>query len=376
MSGDPWHFPRPEIAREYLAFFESGISNTLVLFAPRRYGKTEFCLEDLAPAAEKAAYRVAYASFWQASLSPLPVLLYTLEKSLESRSFSERARALLTHPVTKLKLSGALAGAEGEVEVDLSTLGTKPPADLLLYLADLGARLARRRGRFLLILDEVQELATDPKNAALIAALRTLLDTHRRQLKVVLTGSSEEGLRRMFNERAAPFFHFGTRLEFPRLGKHFVSHVLRAFKAASGRTLTEPRMIALFDALNQNPYYFRKVLEAMLAQPRLDIDRALSLTRERLALEQGYPRLWSALKPFDRELLRVLARGERSLFGAQARQAIGRALGGETPQIGAVQSSLRRLDSVRIVHSSGERGSYIFEDEEFAQWIRHHLAEH
>ena len=52
MTPDPWHFPRLPLAKQYLAFFDTGVSNALILFQQRRYGKTEFCLYDLVPAAE------------------------------------------------------------------------------------------------------------------------------------------------------------------------------------------------------------------------------------------------------------------------------------------------------------------------------------
>ena len=58
MTIDPWHFPRPQLAKQYLAFFDAGLSNAMILFQQRRFGKTEFCLYDLAPAAEANGYVV------------------------------------------------------------------------------------------------------------------------------------------------------------------------------------------------------------------------------------------------------------------------------------------------------------------------------
>ena len=44
--------------------FATGITGALALFAPRKMGKTEFVLMDLAPEAEERGYQVAYCSFW------------------------------------------------------------------------------------------------------------------------------------------------------------------------------------------------------------------------------------------------------------------------------------------------------------------------
>jgi len=38
MAEDLWHFPRSELAEQVLAMFASGLSTSLVFFAPRRMG--------------------------------------------------------------------------------------------------------------------------------------------------------------------------------------------------------------------------------------------------------------------------------------------------------------------------------------------------
>ena len=76
MAEDSWHFERAELSARILTLLTGGPAQALTLFAPRRTGKTEFLLKDLAPLAERRGHRVIYASFWQAPLSPLAVLLH------------------------------------------------------------------------------------------------------------------------------------------------------------------------------------------------------------------------------------------------------------------------------------------------------------
>lgn len=54
-----WHFPRKDLTENVLTAYETGPSNTLTLFAPRRMGKTEFVLYDLIPAATERVKLVA-----------------------------------------------------------------------------------------------------------------------------------------------------------------------------------------------------------------------------------------------------------------------------------------------------------------------------
>lgn len=83
MVEGPWHFERT------LTLLAHGPTQALTLFAPRRTGRTEILLKDLAPLAEDGGHRVIYASFWQAPLSPLAVLLHALETALRQESFMD-----------------------------------------------------------------------------------------------------------------------------------------------------------------------------------------------------------------------------------------------------------------------------------------------
>ena len=69
MTGDPWHFRRAGLAEQVLGTLAHGPAQALSLFAPRRAGKTEFLVQDLAPHAEAKGHLVIYASFWQAPLT-------------------------------------------------------------------------------------------------------------------------------------------------------------------------------------------------------------------------------------------------------------------------------------------------------------------
>ena len=60
--------------------------------------------------------------------------------------------------------------------------------------------LAQSGKTVLLLFDEVQELARFDDTGGLIRSLRTGLDMHRAQVKVVFTGSSINGLRQMFSD--------------------------------------------------------------------------------------------------------------------------------------------------------------------------------
>ena len=368
MMEDPWHFERTGFSARILTLLTGGPAQALTLFAPRRTGKTEFLLKDLAPLAGSRGHRVIYASFWQAPLSPLAVLLHALETSLKRGRPGDRIRSAALAFVPRLSLSGSVPGAGVNAEIDLTALEGKPPGDLLLYLDDLLERASRKRRATILLLDEAQELARARGNAPLVAALRTSLDKRSDRLKAVFTGSSREGLAAMFSARQAPFFHFATPVELPALDAPFVDHVLGAFRKVARRTLKRRDMLRAFEKLHANPYFFRVLVETLLHDPALDVDTALGRVRERIAADLGYPGVWLGLTPVQRATARVLADGGGRPFSRRFRHAAGVALGEETPPAARIQAALRRLERLGLADT--HTGDWALVDPEFAAWIR------
>jgi hypothetical protein len=372
---DPWHYPRETLADRHLALIAGGLANALVLFGPRRTGKTEFLLQDLAPAAERAGHRVVYASFWQSPLSPAGVLLHALESARGRGSLAERLRTLAGNLAPRLRIAGNLAGAEAEAEIDLTALSGPAPSDILLVIDTLLGRLARPGKPAILLLDEVQELAADAANRPLVAALRTGLDRRRDGLATVFTGSSRDGLAAMFSRREAPFFHFATSIDLPPLDDGFVDHLLAAFAAATGAVLDREAALATFAALHRNPFFFRKLLELLLSRSRRDIKAALGEVQARLSEELGYDRQWLGLSALQRAVLHALAGGSGEMaatrpFAAGTRAAMGAVLGTEPPSTPQVQAAIRRLVRLGLVSRADRASDYAFEDPEFARWVR------
>jgi|CXWL01.1.fsa_nt_gi hypothetical protein len=370
-ADDPWHYSRESLAQRYFDQFDSGLSHANVIFGLRRTGKTEFLLKDLGPLAQANGWRVAYVSLWQSRLSPLAVLLHAFSSASRRGSLVERAEALARATRPKLKLGAGAPGgdAKAEIEVDLSELRGPPTHDALLHLDDLIDRFARPNGRALLLIDEAQELAANEDNQPLVAALRTSLDQRKGRLAVLFTGSSQDGLRRMFSRRDAPFFHFGSPLDWPPLEDGFVDHMLATFAKIVRVKLNRRDCLKAHYALDRNPYFFRKMLELLAFDPHRDVAAALAMVRERAAEDLRYPDVWRSLSPLQRAVAQQLSQATEQPFGRETLASIGRSLGARTPTRAQTLAAIRHLTRAGIVSRTGERGGYVFNDPEFGRWI-------
>jgi hypothetical protein len=362
-----WHFPRPQLAAHYLDAFDVGLVAAKALFAQRRMGKTTFLLEDLAPAAAQRKYRVAYANLWDDRASPRAVILDALNGV--QVSLGARLRGALRQPVRKLAIGGKAAGiAEGSASIEWDEAGSKKSFGH--QLAELLDRLASKRTRLLLLLDEAQVLALSAENDT-AAALRAALDTRKDVVKVIFTGSSETSLRQMFGRERLPFYRWAPVEDFPLLGRDFVQHQVRVFSRLSRHRLPLAVALRIFEELHAVPEYFRLFLDELLRSTDGAAEEALKRTRSKIGTTAQYSGRWERLLPADREVLRLVASDCRDLHSRASRARIGVALGASNAvDLATVGNALRRLTDREGVLRRVDRGLYAFEDEEFLRWIR------
>ena len=285
MAKDPWHYPRTALADQCLKSLGIGLSKSLVLFARRRMGKTEFLRKDLLPAAEKAGYITIYVSLWESGEDPKSVLLDDIRKAAEGEGVIPGIWRRLGWPGSKgVRAHAGTIGAQASWEQ-----GTAEASDRMLDLRQWMNTLAQKKNHTLLLVDEIQTLADEKRYGALVAALRSALDKHGDQIKAIFTGSSSEGLRWMFQKKKAPFFQFSHQIPFPQLGPEFVQHMLRAFANATQRQLNEAEAWQAFTDLALVPEHFRLMMANMVQSGSTDIAAALEEVKTAIQESADYP---------------------------------------------------------------------------------------
>jgi uncharacterized protein YukE len=364
-----WHFPRTELANSYLDTLRAGLISSLVLFAPRRKGKTEFLLEDLLPSAEAAGYRTVYCSMWQNRSDPLAALLLALSNAAKPKTLGEKLHGRLFHPLKKTSLeldAGQFGKLKAEAEFNPKNGDKQAQLQRLPKLVD--AVVSVSKGKVLIAFDEVQHLAK-PEFQELVAALRTTLDLRKKTVKTVFTGSSRNRLQMMFSQIKAPLFQFSQTTDFPDLDERFVAFMMAAFTQATRRQVPLDLANAAFASLSRTPGLFHDAVERLMKMGGTDIaavaQRVLAESRD----ASGYLQRLLEMRPLDREVLRaVLARVP--LYTEATRRRLAQTVGidGEPLTTRQVQVAVERLLSEQIIYQA-ERGVYEIEDHQLAEWL-------
>ncbi|MBP0640204.1 ATP-binding protein [Cupriavidus sp. AcVe19-6a] len=360
---DPWHFARPDLAKAYLQAFDLKLSAARGLFARRRMGKTEFLRRDLMPEAVTKGYLTAYTNLWDNRTSPETALVTALTETLEPKGAAALLSKLRT-PVKKVKASAKLAGAvEGSLEAELG----KPGVDRTVALHEVLKRIDRAKKPLLLVIDEAQVLA-GADHSDFAHALRAALDIRKDRVKVIFAGSSETTLRAMFARASEPFYNWAPLEPFPLLGDEFVAFTVELLNSMARQKLTLEQGRHAFDELHRTPEFFKRFIERyMLYQPQGEA-AALAYTKSSVFSDEHSLTQWREMKPADRAILYLLARGESDLHSSATLEKLGIMLGKPATR-NTTGHALRRLLAATVITRLA-MGDYRIEDEAFADWIR------
>ena len=362
---DPWHFPRPELAKSYLDGFDLGLTAARGLFARRRMGKSEFLKHDLLPAALRDGYLAAYTNLWDSTDHPgqalaTAILLATRPKGM--RKFWEDLNA----PIRKLTGGGKLPlGIEGSIELELDEKEkvAVPAIQAALQAAD------KTKKRLLLVIDEAQVLGS-PEHLKLAHALRAGLDIRKPGIKVLFAGSSEAALREMFSRAAAPFYNWAPVEPFPLLGREFVVAMVRQLAKVAKHPLQLDEALHAYASLKETPEFFRWYIERYVMYQAQGADQALAYTKTRVHDDTSYAKSWKELSRADRAVLLLAARGVQDLYGGPALKQLQQILDSDSVTTNVPRASIRRLTGPRLqLMARVDHGAYRFEDPEFQTWV-------
>lgn len=361
-----WHYPRTALAEKILTGFRGGYADRFTIFAPRRRGKTEFIQYDITPLAREQGILVVYVDFWRNKSSP--ALSFATAVASAKRSQETWFSNIIGN--SSLKASLKLFG--GDVSLDVSQLKAAEKDVIEAAFAELDST----RVPILLLLDEVQHLATDPAFSDFTAALRSFMTARTDgKIKAIFTGSSQEGLAQLFKRTKAPFFNSSAAMDFPDLGEDFVAFELEVFhRVTGGTTLDKIAANELFKAMNYAPGQFTDLLKRMVLEGVHSIREGAARFSDAVIEDENrqFREMWDRMHAMDRAILIMLSRGwQKGMYSEELRDKIQTIC----PECDAnkksnIQNAISRLKSAPIsAIYSAEHGKWQFADPAFEQFV-------
>jgi len=174
-----WHYHRQALAHSYLKNVYQGSVGRIALLDVRRTGKTSFLLNDFFPEAINNGFIPIYVNLWLEPENPALAIISAIEKTLNVLKDSARSKlkSIANTEIKKIEVGNTLIGRIG---VEFTKKNAVHPTQSQLLAINTGfANLAKQGdGKVVLIIDEIQHLATHKHFDNIQRSLRTALDTY------------------------------------------------------------------------------------------------------------------------------------------------------------------------------------------------------
>lgn len=341
----------------------------VVLFSPRRYGKTSLVKRVQYNLANKGAIALFIDFFGVASVEDVASRLAKAVFSTTHKKEKLWKLALQViksfRPVLKPDPSGGIS-----LSVELSSAGKSGLELLEETMESLQDLIKSSRSLVHIALDEFQEIITLKEALQLEGMMRSKIQ--QQQASYFFIGSRRRILLGIFNERQRPFFQSAINYPLKLLPAdelaEFIVEQFRKSKRKCSLGLAE-RMARV---AGMHPYYTQKLaFFAYEISPSIT-DASINLAMERLILSERpvFEAIIQGLSPHQRLLLQALAKEPTSKLLASG-YILKHGLG----SIGGVQHSAKQLEELDLIEKDEETRLWRLVDPIFNIWLNKQMEE-
>ena len=338
----------------------------VVLFAPRRYGKTSL-VRRVQYGLREEGLCVIYGQFMR--LVSVEDLVHRLAKAIlnglhDHESLLDKGRRWLAC-FSSIKPSFSFDPVTGasSIEVQMVRQQQDPISALENVLEELGDFFEKEDLQVCVALDEFQDIV-DIKEPRVEAVLREHIQRHR--ASYIFLGSRRRILLDIFNNRGRPFYQSAVMMQLPALPEdECVEFVVSQFGAA-GKKCFEDAALKMVQQVEQYPYYLQALAYRAFeicgdeCTPEV-VGRAYEslLKNERY----GYQGIIQGISTGQLKLLRAIAdEGSAALTATSFLQ-------GHSLTLGGVQAARKYLSEQDLIEKCGD-GKWRIVDPVFRDWLQ------
>jgi uncharacterized protein len=332
----------------------------MVVYAPRRYGKSSLALAvgDLLPDIVSIYVDLLSITSQEDVAEKIYRAIVTALGKRAADTTTLAARLLASFKNLRLGMEVNPATAMPELSV---SLGESPvEKHLEEIIGALDHYCAAQGLQACLVLDEFQEICELKESKKVEALLRAGMQAAQHVTFLVM-GSRRTILRDMFEDRKRPFYKSASVLPLPRISTDAFATFLATRHAAAGKPLSEAGAREMVEYVDGYPYYVQK-----LAMLHFDLEGADAIANAKemlIDMEAGdFQMIFLSLTNHQKNLLRSIAKHRPANIHSQAFLTTNR-LGSQ----GGVQSSLAKLKKMDLAEMRD--GLWRVVDPVFEQWL-------
>lgn len=335
----------------------------VVLFSPRRYGKTSLVF--------RAQHQLAARG-----ILPVYVDLFAVDSARDAAAKIARAVAAALHARESLLGKGKRllkhftsfrpVFRPREEGFDLTVeMAREAPLELLArVMAELGGFANQTGQRFCVALDEFQEVCRLEDSARIEGIMRGQIQTQR-EVSYIFLGSRRGILLAMFGDRNRPFFQSARMMELGPLPHAELSSFLAGLFAQEGKACPEEVCAAVSETVQQHPYYAQLLAGELFMLSGREVSSGLLPQAVAGMLDQmryGFGDIRDRCTLAQARILHALAERPGKMLSLEF---IGRA----GVAASTIQSAREKLREEDLIEES-PKGVWRVVDPVFAMWLR------
>ena len=344
-------------------------SQNVIVFSPRRYGKTSLILEVL-DRVKAEGLLTCYIDLFKVTSQETFIAAYAREVARlqggRIQTMLKKIRDLLPRLVPKVVMKGEKVDLEVEFEFD--PRADKGPLfdDLFEAVATMSLQTGKKA---VVVFDEFQEITGWDVKGQIERQMRTHFQMHE-SVSYIFMGSKRHLMQELFRNKNRPFYRFGKHFPLGKIPKdEFAEFIQRHFEETGYQT--DPDAIReILHVADDHPYYTQLLCHILWDRKRQE--KAIAKEDIYLAVQEVFMReahafhdIWDMLPLKSRQLLVALAKEDSPQVrpfssGFLQKHNLGSA--------SSVQRAITRLLEEEVLEKTN--GGYQFTDVFFKRWLR------
>jgi len=370
-------YSRRTEAKLLLKHFTDAITGTSVfLDSPPDIGTTTFLMSDVQPHAAERGYLPIYIDLKENPEAPAEALRQGVARGIMflNKSGGPLAKTwdaicrLFTSDVEKLGIEIA------PVSIELRDKSLEGPGRVvskggeeLPGLLRLLAERSKARDLPVMLLIDHADLMPTPIATMMKSALMQNYPNGR--LQAMFAVSTPAARDRLYGTAGSPFDGFCHTFRLNPPGESFIATMNQHILVPRGINIPKAELKEVLRAVNHRPAAFLRVLEALTHKPKLGIGPALARVQSsetNPSSSQNHARLWSAITPLQRLLLRDIAMS-RYVFSEERLASYAESRGMHSPmKVDVVSNNLDDLVARGVL--SRDLNSYAIRNPSLRSW--------
>ncbi len=336
----------------------------VVLFSPRRYGKTSLVKRVQKRLDDSGAITI-FANFF--GVASVEDVAYRLAKAVfvvthgKEPLWKKALRSMRSfRPVLRPEMQGGFS-----LSVEPSSAARSGTALLEETMESIGEFIATAKGLVNLAFDEFQEIVVLREALEIEGIMRTHIQQQRASYFFI--GSRRRVLLGIFNERQRPFFQSAINYPLKTLpAEELEAFIVEQFAREKRKCSRESARKLVF-LTGCHPYYSMKLAFFVYELSQAATEEVIPLAMERMISSENpvFEAIIQGLSPHQRLVLQALAKEPtEKLFASKFIRT--HRLG----SVGGVQHSAKQMEDLDLIERDEQTGSWRLVDPVFSVWLK------